>query len=212
MFNKIFKNENKLSILVVIIVLVIVVFIVFLLLFNNNEFILNASDSLKIKEEYEKLNNTKSDDGKVYPIVNLPENNKLVYTDINEIINIFNSNMDAVVFIGNSSCIYCRSAIQVLCDTLVNTDIDKAYYLDIDKEKKGYDELINVLEDNFLTDEDNIYIPLVLFIVNGNIVTSNKGTLFSQYDPYEKLDDSQIEGLSEIYRYGIYDVLEGMND
>ena len=47
-------------------------------------------------------------------------------------------------------------------------------------------------------------------MVNGNVVSYNKGTLFSQEDPYVELDDYQVEGLSEIYRYGINDVLDSM--
>ena len=51
---------------------------------------------------------------------------------------------------------------------------------------------------------------LVMFIVNGNIVSYNKGTLFSQTDPFVMLDSSQAMGLSEIYQYGINDVIESI--
>ena len=49
-------------------------------------------------------------------------------------------------------------------------------------------------------------------MADGQIVSYNKGTLFSQEDPYTELDASQIQGLSEIYRYGIRDVLEAMKN
>lgn len=90
----------------------------------------------------------------------------------------------------------------------------------------NYDKLIDELGDKYLTDyilindkgekvdvnEKRVEIPLVIFVVDGNIVSSNVGTLFSQVDPYTPMDDSQVEGLSEIYKYGIRDVLEGLNN
>ncbi len=54
--------------------------------------------------------------------------------------------------------------------------------------------------------------PTVLFIVNGEVASSNVGTLFSQEDPYVELDKDQVFGLSEIYSYGIRDVISGLND
>ena len=53
-------------------------------------------------------------------------------------------------------------------------------------------------------------VDLVLFVVDGQIVSYNIGTLFSQENPYIPLDDSQVQGLSEIYRYGINDVLSSI--
>lgn len=66
--------------------------------------------------------------------------------------------------------------------------------------------------DDIETEAKRPKIPLVLFVVDGNIVSSNVGTLFSQEDPYQALDDDQIKGLSEIYSYGIKDVLEGLQN
>ena len=93
-------------------------------------------------------------------------------------------------------------------------DIDNILYLDIENNDKRYGELLEKLGDAFV-DPDNsekIYSPLVIFIVDGNIVSYQKGTLFSQEDPYVELDKSQVDGLSEIYRYGIQDVINGLND
>ena len=75
--------------------------------------------------------------------------------------------------------------------------------------------MLNVLGDEFIdtsNGERKVYSPLVIFVADGKIVSYNKGTLFSQEDPYNELDASQIQGLSEIYRYGIRDVLNAMND
>lgn len=62
------------------------------------------------------------------------------------------------------------------------------------------------------TKEKRIVVPLVIFVVNGNIVSSNVGTLFSQTNPYIPLNDDQVKGLSEIYGYGLRDVVNGLNN
>lgn len=62
------------------------------------------------------------------------------------------------------------------------------------------------------TEEKRIIVPLVIFVVNGDIVSSNVGTLFSQKDPYIALNDDQIKGLSEIYSYGLRDVVNGLGN
>lgn len=68
------------------------------------------------------------------------------------------------------------------------------------------DKANNIINAN----EKRLKVPLVIFIVDGNIVSSNVGTLFSQDDPYMPLSDAQVRGLSEIYSYGIKDVLDGL--
>lgn len=78
-----------------------------------------------------------------------------------------------------------------------------------------------MVEDYILKDKDGndvntgvkrLKVPTVLFIVNGEVASSNVGTLFSQEDPYVELDKDQVFGLSEIYSYGIRDVISGLND
>lgn len=52
-----------------------------------------------------------------------------------------------------------------------------------------------------------IEVPLVIFMTNGMVSSYNKGTLFSQEDPFIPMDESQKKGLGEIYYYGIRDVV-----
>ena len=94
----------------------------------------------------------------------------------------------------------------MLCEAAEGTELDTIYYLDVNKDI-DYSSLIDKLRDDFITDDNKILSPLVIFVVDGEVVSHNKGTLFSQEDPYIELDDSQIEGLKEIYSYGINDVL-----
>ena len=213
MFNDLIKNKKKLWLLIggsIIIILLIVFLILYLNSSSRTNGIVNF-DGRKIAKEYESLNNKDSEDGKKYPTVNIPSNNIMKYSSSEEILNIFDDGSDAVVYFGYATCLYCRTAIQVLYDTAKNTELDVIYYLDVYEKDTKYDELLNVLGDELVENIDgkkNIISPLVIFIVNGSIASYNQGTLFSQYDPYVELDNSQVDGLSEIYRYGINDVLE----
>ena len=205
---KILKNKKILLILGTVLISLIV--IILLSQVNTIFGYIKNPDGVKIEQEFEKLNNKTSEDEREYPKVNISSKNILRYTSINEIISIMNNKEDAVIYFGYPTCIYCRTAIQVLMDTAKETEIDAIYYLNADESEKYYNELVNILGEE-LTEEQNgvrkIYIPLVAFIASGKVVSYNKGTLFSQEDPYQELDESQIEGLSEIYKYGINDVV-----
>lgn len=206
MFKDIFTNKKKL-ITVIIAAMLIIVVLVFGL-FN----MLDNDKNNVFKDEYESLNNVATEDGKKYPRVVIPEDNKIKYASYEEVIDIFNKNGDAVVYFGYPTCLYCRTAIQVLLNVSEETEISEILYLDVEKKGERYDELLGKLGDEFKTELNEIYSPLVIFVADGNIVSYNKGTLFSQEDPYQELDQSQINGLSHIYKSGIQDVLNAMRN
>lgn len=213
-FNELIKGDKKKLLIIGAVILVVLVGVI-LICTKGRDFIsvVRNPDGEKFKSEYEELNDKTNADGKKYPEVNIPLNNNIKYTDADSVLKIFSTGGDAVVYFGYSSCVYCRNAIQVLVDTAKETELDAIYYLDIEKKSDKYNELMKVLGDELIdssTEDKKIYSPLVIFITDGKVVSYNKGTLFSQEDPYQKMDASQIEGLSEIYRYGINDVVNSM--
>lgn len=210
-----FLNNNKkvclFGIGIILLVLIIVVVILLSRDKDNSEVIYNP-DAERFVNEYEVLNNTAvdNDDGKLYPNVDIPSDNVIDYSNSYEILEIFDDKETAVVYFGYSTCLYCRSAIEVLCDAASETDLDKIYYLDAEKKDRNYTKIINVLGDSITVNEKGVKeipLPLVLFISRGDIVSYWKGTLSSQKDPYIKLDASQKQGLKEIYINGINDVI-----
>lgn len=206
MFEKLMKDKKKLVLLLLVIAILIVV-----LVFVIMNLSASGKDTNKFKKEYEKLNNVATEDGKKYPYVSIPADNKMKYVDYEGVLAIFNNMEDEVIYLGNAECLYCRSAVQVLVNTAVASEIDEIYYLDTSKKSDKYEELMEVLGDNFVEEKDGekkIYEPLVIFVVDGKVVSYNKGTLFSQGSPYTELDKSQIEGLGGIYESGINDVLD----
>lgn len=204
------KNLNKKSKILTILAVFILILIGIVIIIALSPENVDNSEGLEIKNEFEELNGKISNDGKEYPEVNIPSNNILKYTTIEEVLNILNNWEDAVIYFGNPTCIYCRSAIEVLVDTSKNTELDVIYYLNVDENNAKYNELVTSLGEELTYKENNInkvYTPLVVFITDGKVVSYNKGTLFSHEDPYKELNESQKQGLSEIYKYGINDVV-----
>lgn len=207
--------KEKKILVIIISVIIILLIVVPVVVLNKSTLIgsVQNSDEEKFKSEYEKLNEELTENGKKYPEVKLPKNNLIKYSTTTEILSIFENNGDAVVYFGYPTCLYCRSAIQVLCDTAIKTELETIYYLDTENDIEDEDKLLEKLGDELITKIDGkkkLKAPIVIFIADGNIVSYNKGTLFSQEDPYIKLDSSQVEGLSEIYKSGIKDVTDSI--
>jgi len=235
------KENKKLLVIVGIVLVIIVIVVVFLV--KSVFFSSSNLDSRSFIKEYEELNGEKTKDGKEYPEVKIPDDSNIEYLTIEEALDILD-NGTATIYIGYPECLYCRSAVQVLLDTAVKSDINKVYYLDISelwsvkeinkkgkivtkqKADKNYSKLLKELDDLHVEDyvliddegkevgtkEKRVITPLVLFVVNGDIVSFNVGTLFSQEDPYVPLNQEQVDGLSGIYSYGFKDVLNGLNN
>lgn len=147
---------------------------------NKNE-VQEISDSMKFKEEYEKINGEKNSSGKEHRTLSIPENNPFVYTTAEEIVEKIENKETFYVYFGSSYCPWCRSVMEKFIEVAKKNNIDKVYYVDIwdgdhieilrdtyelnDDGKpelvkeggKGYKELLkyfdNVLSDYNLTDE-----------------------------------------------------------
>ena len=208
-----FDDRNKLLGLVIVLLVIVAIIVCVIVFVDVDEIFISGTknpDGERLVDDYSALNGKKTLDGKVYPKVKIPVENNFKYTDISEVLGLLENRGDAVIYFGYPSCVYCRTAIQILHDTVKDTKLDKVYYLDVEKKGKGYDKLVKAMGEKFVDEEGKIISPLVVFVANGYIVSYNKGTLFSQEDPFDKMDESQIKGLSQIYGYGIKDVLESL--
>lgn len=203
----------------------LLVFLIVALLFtgcSNNEK-KYSNDEIKFKEEYEKLNGDISKSGKEYPIVSIPENNKIVYATYDEIEDVI-KNKDGIIYFGFPECPWCRNMIPLLIDAVNELGIDKIYYfnaLDIRDEKKlddngnvvvvkegtkeykkllqllhGYISVYSGLNDDTI---ERLYFPTVVFVKDGKIIGSHIGTLDSQKNPYKELSKKEKQELKDIY-------------
>lgn len=186
-------------------------------------------NSNRFKEEYESLNEKESKNKKIYPKVEIPEDNPIKYSNADEIINII-ENGTGVIYFGYKECPWCRSAVPSLLDAAKEANIDTIYYMDLKderdiktvdengkviEEKEGsddYKKLLKALDkylDDYIIEDINgnkintnskrIYVPLVIFIKDGKVIGIHNDTVESQTDPYQGLNEKQKEELTSIY-------------
>ena len=199
--------------------------------FNKKE---EQTDSIKFKEEYEKLNNKEVNEKK-YLNISIDEKNPIKYKTEDEIVDII-KNKTGIIYLGYPECPWCRNAVPVLLEAAKQTGIDEIYYLNMhdirDKKElidgkivtveegtEGYKKILEALGDKAsiykdLNDDSirRIYVPLVIFIDKGNIVAMQEATVESQKDPYIKLDEEQTKELLNIYKDNIHKMLNDMCD
>ena len=101
-----------------------------------------------------------------------------------------------VIMIGNTNDDITRRAISVLLDSAGNTDLNTIYYINSIDGIEGIDNI------------ENKNIPLVLFVLDGEILDYHIGTLDNKIDLTE---DETIE-LYNIYSEGIHKVLQDACD
>lgn len=193
------------------------------------------SDSIIFKEEYEKLNGENSGYG-TYTSVEIPKDNKIVYSNIEEIITLL-ENGTGVIYFGFPECPWCRSMVSTLLNTAEMVGIEKIYYFnaksirdekELDKDgnivikKEGteeYYDLLKVLDEvassyEGLNDESikRLYFPTVVFVKEGSIIGFHEGTVESQEDPTNLLTEEQEKELSNIYSTYMHEMLGDVCD
>lgn len=122
-----------------------------------------TKDELKLKSDYESLNETIASNGKNYPLVSIPEFSGVKIIDESEAVNVI-KNKTGVIFFGFESCPWCRNALPVLINALQNNGIQEFFYdnlldtrdtYELDAKNKpkrtkegsaGYYELLKVLK------------------------------------------------------------------
>lgn len=194
------------------------------------------TDSQNFKKEYESLNGKKDSHDNIYPEVNIPDDNNIIYASEEKIVDLIKKGT-AVIYFGYQECPWCRNAVPVLLEAAKETSLDEIYYLNtkdirdskildangkVVTEKKGTDgyyKIVEALSDYLLPydglNDDNIkrlYVPAVVFVKNGVVVLNHIDTVESQKDPYVPLNDDQRKELKEIYLSGIHKVLGDLCD
>lgn len=204
-------KDNKLFMIIVTVLAVVV------LVLNIQKVITNNTDNIKLKEEYEKLNGKKNDQGKKYREITIDSKNKIVYKTTEEVLELIDKKKSFVLYFGFDTCPWCRSVVPTLASISKELnqevyyidvkDIRDTYELDDDnkpklvkKGSKDYSKLLEkleqVLEDYTLTDSDNneievgekrIYAPNIISVINGEAKELTTGISDKQTEGYMKL-------------------------
>lgn len=183
------KNKGIIITMGIIIVILIGV-IIFLLVGNNKEEETVLSDAARFSQEYTLVD----------------ENNKFVYSDIDEIIDILEDGT-GIVYLGFPECKWCQQYVVYLNEIAKDRGISKIYYYNIreDREKntKDYQKIVSLLKEYLEEDEDGnprVYVPAVTFMSNGKILGFDDETAYDTKgydDPSEYWTDKTVENLKD---------------
>ena len=197
--------------------IIVTVLAAVVLVLNIQKVITNNTDNIKFKEEYEKLNGKKNDQGKKYREVTIDSKNKIVYKTTEEVLDLIDKKKSFVLYFGFDTCPWCRSVVPTLAS--ISKELNqKVYYIDVKdirdtygldddnkpklvkKGSKDYSKLLEklepVLEDYTLTDSDNnkievgekrIYAPNIISVINGEAKELTTGISDKQTEGYMKL-------------------------
>ena len=186
-------KDNKLFMIIVTVLAAIVLVLNIQKVISNN----SQTDGIKFKEEYEKLNGKKNDQGKKYREITIDSKNKMVYKTTEEVLNLIDKKKSFVLYFGFDTCPWCRSVVPTLAS--ISKELNQeVYYIDVKdirdtfeldddnkpklvkKGSKDYSKLLEklepVLEDYTLTDSDNneikvgekrIYAPSIVSVIDG---------------------------------------------
>lgn len=206
-------KDNKLFMIIVTVLAAIVLVLNIQKVISNN----SQTDGIKFKEEYEKLNGKKNDQGKKYREITIDSKNKMVYKTTEEVLNLIDKKKSFVLYFGIDTCPWCRSVVPTLAS--ISKELNQeVYYIDVKdirdtfeldddnkpklvkKGSKDYSKLLEklepVLEDYTLTDSDNneikvgekrIYAPSIVSVIDGKAKELTTGISDKQTDGYMKL-------------------------
>lgn len=220
--------KKNVIILSVIVVIALVIAILFFLLNNKG-----MSDGERFKQEYEELNDSHLE-------VNIDSDNMIKYIGLEEAIDIIKNDTGVIYFgypscpwCRNAVPVLLDAASSTSLDTIyyVNAynirdvkEIDEdGNIVTTNEGDRLYDDLLGVLDDILdpytITDdngevidlgEKRLYVPMVLFVKDGEVVSYHLSTVDSQEDPSISLNDSQRDELYNIYLDGINNVVGGI--
>lgn len=220
--------KKNVIILSVIVVIALVIAILFFLLNNKG-----MSDGERFKQEYEELNDSHLE-------VNIDSDNMIKYISLEEAIDIIKNDTGVIYFgypscpwCRNAVPVLLDAASSTSLDTIyyVNAynirDVkeidDDGNIVTTNEGDRLYDDLLGVLDDILdpytITDdngevidlgEKRLYVPMVLFVKDGEVVSYHLSTVDSQEDSSISLNDSQRDELYNIYLDGINNVVGGI--
>lgn len=223
------EQDKKVMLLIILGLMVVASFLSILAIHKNEEEPIIKSDAIKFKEEYESYNG-KINNAKSYPIVDIKEDNPMVYKTDDEIVKVL-ENGTGIIYFGFSTCPWCRSMLPMLLKAAENTNVSEILYVDVkeirsqltlgdqdevvvkEKGTNGYYEILKqldeVLEPYYLenkngekidTKEKRLYAPTVVTIKDGKVLDIHVGTVKTQKSGYDDLSSQEQEEIYNIYQ------------
>lgn len=155
----------------------------------------------------EELDNDAKRFSEEYSVINIDENNPMIYKTDDEIIKILKSGT-GIIYFGFPECPWCQTALPVLLKAAKEMKIDEIYYFNPmeirENDTDTYKEIVDLLGDNLEVDENGnnrLYVPDIYFVSDGEIIGHNFKTVDTQTNPKDNpLTESQKTELGNIYK------------
>ena len=175
-----------------------------------------------------------------YPEVKISKDNAIKYSNASEVEKVMDEGT-GVIYLGYAKCPWCRSAVPALLQAAEDAGIENVYYIDMENERdeyavedgelvlkdvgtNDYQKLLKVFDkylDKYVIEKDGkkykvgekrIYVPMTVFVREGEVVGIHIDTVESQKNPFNPLNDKQFEELYNIYSGYMHEVLNDLCD
>lgn len=156
-------------------ILIIIIIMFTLVGCSNKEEVI--TDAIKFKNEYEELNDKKTNYGDYYyRNLDIDSDNPIIYKSANEVLNMIDNKESFAIYFGFADCPWCRSVVETMISVSEELNISNIYYVNVKEirdtlrlddnnevitSKEGtadyyklLDKLSNVLDDYTLTSKD----------------------------------------------------------
>lgn len=141
---------------------------------NQNK---KVTDAEKFKDEYEKLNGTKSKSGKKIRSIDIDKNNPFIYKEAKDIVTMMDNKETFLVYFGFASCPWCRSILPTLLSVSKDYSVDKIYYVDVYniRDTKEIDENGKVKTTKEGSEDYNKLLTKFSSLLSDYVLTDEKG-------------------------------------
>ena len=107
----------------------------------------------------------------------------VVYSEVYDLL----SDGSGVLFLGNSDCEWCIESAKVLYEVVLDSELDVVYYFNPNNlGSKKHKDLVTLIDDKYSDDFNEINLPSLLVIKDGNIVGYTDYSLETNEDIDEK--------------------------
>ncbi len=182
------------------------------------------TDAMKFKEEYESYNGLKNENGQIYQTLIIPENNPFWYVEFSDLKKILEDGT-GILYFGYPSCPWCRTLIEVFLQAAESFDLPACTIGYVNFEQ-GRDELALDAEGNLIVLQEGseeyqylleelsdwlgpyeglhddtlkrIYLPTMVFVLDGEIQSVQIGTVDSQKSGWDELSEEAYQELLEL--------------
>lgn len=198
--NKKSMKQRKLPLVAVVVILVLIFILVigaFTNLFSSGSSTA-SNDNQKFIQEYESLNGQRDEAGDLYYEVSIDKDVDVEYRSFTELEE-FLEGKTGVFFIGMATSSPCRSYVPILVDAAWEIGLDRIFYVPVSEAEIGhlYSEFIEVENQNQNFTEQEISVPTLLVIKNGEIIDSLVGTSLTDSPSFSVISSEDVSEMKE---------------